>query len=425
MNLSSKRILLIGLAAIILLGGAFSGGVFVGWFLPRQAGVVETPVALNPISPTLAPGSPTLPTAEIIPTAVSKDQLFKPFWQAWDIVHEEYVDQPVDDTALMRGAINGMIAALGDKHSSYMDPDQYKMANSSLEGEYEGIGAWVDLTGDYLTIISPIPNTPAEKAGLRAGDKIIAIDGVDMTGIDSSIVHKKVLGPAGSEVTLTIQRLEVDTPFDVTITRAKVVVPSVTSKMLDGQIAYVQIIQFGEKTTSELSTQLKDLMKQNPKGLILDLRNNGGGYRDTAIQVLSEFLPNNQIAMLEQFGDGTTQEFKTSGRGLAVDIPMVVLVNEGSASASEITAGALQDYQRAQLVGVTTYGKGSVQVWLPLDDNQGAVRVTVARWLTPKSRQINEVGLDPDVEVKISDEQYAAGEDPQLARAVELLSQVK
>jgi carboxyl-terminal processing protease len=193
--------------------------------------------------------------------------------------------------------------------------------------------------------------------------------------------------------------------------------------MREDQIAYVQIVQFGEKTTNELKTQLKELMKQNPKGLILDLRYNGGGYRDTAVQVLSEFLPNREIAMLEEFGDGTIQKFYTEGRGQALDIPMIVLVNEGSASASEIVAGALQDYGRAQLLGVTTYGKGSVQVWLPLDNDQGAVRVTIARWLTPESRQINQVGLTPDIVVEITDEQNAAGLDPQLDKAVELLLQ--
>ncbi len=422
MNLSVKRILLIGLVALVLLGGSFSGGVFVGWFLPKPSNAVlpVIPTDLPILSQTQVP---PLPQTQVPLTAEDQALLFQPFWQAWDIVHEEYVDQPVDDSVLMRGAIKGMVEALGDKHSSYMDPDQYRQASESLEGEYEGIGAWVDLTGDYLTIISPIPNTPAEKAGLRSGDKIIGIDGEDMTGIESTIVHKKVLGPAGSSITLTILRENEDTPFDVTIVRAKVVVPSVVSEMREDGIAYVQLVQFGEKTTSELKEQLNDLMKQDPKGLILDLRNNGGGYRDTAVQVLSEFLPRNEVAMLEEFGDGTVQKFNTEGRGQALEIPMIVLVNEGSASASEIVAGALQDYGRAQLLGVTTYGKGSVQVWLPLDDNQGAVRVTIARWLTPKSRQINEVGLTPDIVVEISDEQYAAGEDPQLDQAVEILLQ--
>ncbi len=413
MNTSGKKILLVTLVALILLGGAFSGGVLVGWVLPKAFNQTAAPS----ISATTQPVSPT--------ATQTTDQLFKPFWQAWQIVHDQYVDQPVDDTALMRGAIRGMMDALGDKHSSYMDPVQYKQAETSLAGEYEGIGAWVDLTGDYLTIISPIPNTPAEKAGLKSGDQVIAIDGEDMTGVASEIAHQKVLGPAGTNVTLTIKREGVDAPFDVTITRAKVTVPSVESKMLDNNIAYVQIIQFGEKTTSELKSQLKDLMNQNPKGLILDLRNNGGGYRDTAVDVLSQFLPAGKIAMYEEYGDGTKQEFKTSGRGLATDIPMVVLINEGSASASEITAGALQDYGRAQLVGVTSYGKGSVQVWTALDNNEGAVRVTIARWLTPNSRQINGVGLTPDLKVEITADQIKAGEDPQLDQAVNLLLQGK
>jgi len=411
MNLSAKRIILIGVVSLILLGGAFSGGVFVGWFLPKTPAV------------TLPPDLPIFSQTSVPTTNQDQETLFQPFWQAWDIVHDQYVDQPVDDTALMRGAIKGMVEALGDPHSSFMDPDQYQQANQSLEGEYYGIGAWVDLTGDYLTIISPIPNTRAEKAGLEAGDKVIAIDGEDMTGIPSEIAHKKVLGPAGTSVTLTILRETEASPFDVTIQRAKVIIPSVTSEMREDGIAYLQLVQFGEKTTAELKDQLGELLKQNPSGLILDLRNNGGGYRDTAVDVLSEFLPRNEVAMLEEFGDGTIQKFYTSGRGQALEIPMVVLINESSASASEIVAGALQDYQRAQLVGVTSYGKGSVQVWLPLDDEQGAVRVTIARWLTPQSRQINGEGLTPDIVVEITEDQSAAGEDPQLDRAVELLLQ--
>lgn len=414
MNFSGKRIFLIAIVAVILFGGTFAGGVMVGLLVPR----------LNSLPVPTLPADIPVQSITQVPTAAVGDNetLFQPFWQAWDILHEEYVDQPLDDTALMQGAIKGMIEALGDKHSSYMDPDQFVQATQSLEGEYEGIGAWVDLTGDYLTIISPIPNTPAEKAGLQAGDQIIAIDGEDMTGVPSDIVHKKVLGPAGSSVTLTILRVDGST-LDVTIVRANVIIPSVISELRDDDLAYVQIVQFGEKTTSELKQQLKTLMKEDPKGLILDLRNNGGGYRDTAVQVLSEFLPSRQVAMLEEFGDGTIQKFYTEGRGQALEIPMVVLINEGSASASEIVAGALQDYTRAKLVGVTSYGKGSVQVWLPLDNDQGAVRVTIARWLTPESRQINDVGLTPDDVIEITEEQFTAGEDPQLDRAVEILLQ--
>ncbi len=172
----------------------------------------------------------------------------------------------------MRGAIKGMLEALGDKHTSYIDPDMLRQANIQLSGELNGIGAWVDITGKFLTIISPMPDSPAEKAGLKPGDQVIAIDGKDMTGIDGNVVLEKILGPAGTKVTLSILRKDATTPFDVTITRAKIIVPSVTGKMLDSGIAYVQISTFGEKTGAELEKSLKELLAENPKGLIIDLK---------------------------------------------------------------------------------------------------------------------------------------------------------
>jgi carboxyl-terminal processing protease len=352
---------------------------------------------------------------------VNTDELFTAFWQAWDIVHEQYVDQPVDDEALMRGAIKGMLEALGDKHSSYMDPQQYQDANAGLQGEYEGIGAWVSTDEDYLTINEPMPGSPAEKAGLHSGDQVIAIDGEDMTGVAPELARLKVLGPKGTKVVLTILRDGVENPFDVEIQRATIVVPSVTSEMKDGGIAYIRLYTFGDKTTSELKDALKELMAQNPKGLILDLRNNGGGYLQTAVEVTSQFV-NDGVVLYEVYNDKPKQTYETVGKGIALDIPMVVLINEYSASASEIVAGALQDHQRAQLVGVQSYGKGSVQQWIPLKDDQGAVRITIARWLTPNERLIHEVGLTPDVEVKLTEEDAAANRDPQLDKAIELLS---
>jgi carboxyl-terminal processing protease len=192
--------------------------------------------------------------------------------------------------------------------------------------------------------------------------------------------------------------------------------------MMDGNIAYVHIYTFGEKTTVELRAQLKTLMAQNPKGLIIDLRNNGGGYLHTAVEVVSEFVSGGQVALYEELADGSRRTFSTQDGGQATKLPLVVLTNEGTASASEITAGAIQDYGRGVLVGETTYGKGSVQQWIPLEENAGAVRVTVARWLTPEERQINNVGLKPDYVVEITEEDIAAEKDPQLAKALELLS---
>lgn len=403
-----NKALKIGLGAfitLILLAGTFSGGFLAGHFI-QLPGAAQAQV---PVSAT--------PSSDIPAEAYT---LFQPFWETWTLVHEQYVDQPVDDVALMRGAINGMLASLGDQHTSYMDPNEFEQANSSLSGEYEGIGAYVDTTTKYLTVISPIPGSPADQAGLRSGDAIIAIDGKDMTGVDPELVRKQVLGPAGSVVTLTILRGE-ETPFDVKITRAKITIKSADGKMLDNGIAYVQVTTFGDHTTSELKSTLETLMAQNPKGMILDLRNNGGGYLQTAVEVASQFLPKDQVVLYEQYGNGDRQEYKSLGGGLATDIPMVVLINEGSASASEILAGALQDYGRATLVGVVSYGKGSVQIWTPLSNNQGAVRVTVAKWLTPNERTIHKLGLTPDVYVSMTEADYKNKLDPQLDAAIQTL----
>ena len=421
-----------GIVAVILLAGAFSTGVVLGGTLGSESApaaqaqptsVIATPAQVEASPTTQVEVAPSAPPAE---APQNLDTLFAPFWQTWKIVHDQYVDQPVNDETLMRGAIQGMLESLGDQHTSYMDPDQYRQANIPLEGEYEGIGAWVDPSGDYLTIVSPMPDSPAEKAGLKPGDEITAVDGEDMTGIDGNLVIRRVLGPAGSKVTLTIQRKsdqEGADPnvFDVEVERAHIVIPSVDSKMLDGNIAYVQLFTFGDTTTQELRSALKDLMAQNPKGLILDLRNNGGGALKTAIEVGSEFVGDGVI-MYEEYGDGTRDTYRAIPGGLATDVPLVVLINEGTASASEIVAGAIQDYGRGQLVGVTSFGKGSVQNWIPLQNNEGAVRVTIARWLTPNGRTIHEIGLTPDVEVKMPEDAATTDKDPQLDKAIELLT---
>jgi carboxyl-terminal processing protease len=406
----SVKYILIAVLAVFLLTGAFSGGFVAGHF--TSLGALDSLPMFQHL---------TTPSGAADATPDSLKTLFTPFWETWDLVHRQYVDQPVDDLKLMRGAISGMLASLGDKHTSYMDPTQYQEANSSLSGAYEGIGAYVDTTGDFLKVITPISQSPAEKAGIRAGDVIIAIDGVSMKGINPEVARQKVLGPAGSTVTLGVQRTGVAQPFDVKIVRAQITIASVESKMLDNNVAYIKLNTFGETTTQELTTQLKDLLAKKPQGLILDLRNNGGGYLQTAVEVASQFIKSGVIVS-ERYGDGrpVDKSFAISG-GLATDIPMVVLVNEGTASASEIVSGAIQDYARGKLVGVTTYGKGSVQIWTPLSNNQGAVRITIAKWLTPKDRTIHEIGLTPDVVVQMTKDDYAAGRDPQLDAAVKAL----
>jgi carboxyl-terminal processing protease len=424
MKYMSKNPLLNLALMMVLVGLAFMGGIAVG-NNEAKAALITTPTTVvdNPV-PTVEPTQvqePATPTATPDGFAKSREELFAPFWQTYEIVLSQYVDQPVDEETMMRGAIRGMLESLGDEHTSYMDPNMYRQSLTQLQGDYEGIGAWVDITGDYLKIVSPMSGNPAEAAGLRPEDLIIAVDGEDMTGIDGNVVLSKVLGPAGTNVTLTIQREGVEN-FDVTITRAHIVIPSVEGKMIENtNLAYIQLTTFGPNTADDLHAKLIELLAQNPTGLILDLRYNGGGYLNTAVQVLSEFLPAGEVAMYEEFGDGTQRPLRTIEGGLAKDIPMIVLVNDGTASSSEITAGALQDYGRAQLVGIQTFGKGSVQNWIPLTDNAGAVRVTIAHWLTPEKRQINKIGLTPDYLVELTTEDATAKLDPQLDKAIELL----
>ncbi len=398
------------LFAIVIISAVFSGGFLAGHFtqVPALDNLPFLPSGISGNSPAGQAGTPA-----------NLQATFAPFWETWNLIHNQYVDQPVDETKLMRGALSGMLASLGDQHTSYMDPTQFTAVSTQLSGVYDGIGAWVDARGDYLTIVSPMPHSPAEKAGLKAGDKIFKVDGVDMTGTPTDLVLQKVLGKAGTAVTLTILRAGQD-PMDIKITREHITVPSVESKMLDNNIAYIRLNTFGDKSTDDMIAAIKDLMAKNPKGLILDLRNNGGGLLTTAVGVSSQFIKQGLIVS-EKYGDGRVNSQDAIPGGIATDIPMVVLVNEGSASASEILAGALQDYGRAKLVGVTTYGKGSVQIFTPLQGDAGGVHLTVAKWFTPKNRTIEKAGLTPDVIVKMTQADFDAGRDPQLDAAIKAL----
>ena len=356
-NKGLRTCLTIGISIIILVA-VFFAGAGVGYFAPRLFGAAvpvtgpadcppcpevvtipaETEEGETTREPDACPECPYVdPSGE---TPEQYQELFAPFWETWDIVHEEFVDQPVDDLAMMRGAIEGMLDSLGDQHTSFMTPEEFQQANESLEGEYEGIGAWVDITGDYVQIISPMKGSPAANAGLLPNDKVIGIDGEDMTGIPGDLVLQRILGPAGTDVTLTVQRGE--EIFDVIITRDNIVVPTAESEMLEDNIAYVALVNYGENTTEQLRKELNQVLEQDPDGLIFDLRNNGGGYLNTAIQVVSEFIAEG-VVMYEQYGDGATYTYNAIPGGLATQIPLVVLVNEGTASASEITAGAIQD----------------------------------------------------------------------------------
>jgi carboxyl-terminal processing protease len=348
-------------------------------------------------------------------------ELAEPFYQSWNIIHEQFLNQPVDDTALIRGAIRGMMDSLNDPYSAYMDPEEYRVQNMPLQGEYTGIGAWVDTTGEFLVIMSPMPNSPAENAGLLPGDIVVKIDDEDMVGLDPVLVLNRILGPAGTMVNITITRDQEPEPLQFEIERAVIQVPSVESRLLDNKIGYIRLFTFGENSADEFKENLTSLQDQGAEGIILDLRNNTGGFVHIAVEITSLFMRDKTV-LIEEWADGSQDIYRTKGQAIADEIPLVILVNGGSASASEITAGALQDYGRASLVGSQTFGKGYIQNWIPLSGQNGAVRITIARWLTPNGRQIQDFGLTPDVVVEVEEPFTLAESDSQLEKALEKIT---
>ena len=383
------------IAAILVVCLIFIAGAFTGYYFQ--------------LNPTGGPGF---------------NQLFKPFFQAWDIVHDQYLEQPVDDTLLMQGAIKGMMDSLGDPYTGYMDPEEYRLQNTPLQGEYTGIGAYVDTSGDALIFISPMPDSPAEAAGIQSGDTVIMIDGEDMRGVEPDLVLKKILGPEGTTVVITVEREGEAEPLEFSIERAVIAIPTVDQIMLEDQIGYIRLYSFSSNSADEFNNALTTLLDEGAQRLIVDLRSNSGGYVDTAVDIISNFIDNENTVLIEEWGDGSRNEYTARGNPSAPDIPMVVLVDGGTASASEIMAGALQDYGRAKLIGTTTYGKGLIQNWIPLVDDNGAVRVTIARWLTPKEQQIQGDGLTPDIIVEFTDEDIQAENDVQLNAALKYLQQI-
>lgn len=369
---------------------------------------------------------------------------FSIFWDVWQRIHRYYIDAAVLDTQKMVwGAITGMVSAAGDPYTVFLPPKENKEFKEDLGGEFEGIGAQLGLKDNRIIVISPLKGTPAERAGIKPGDYILKVDDVDTVGWTVPQAVTKIRGPRGTSVNLNILHENSQKPIDLTIMRDTILVPSVemwvkkvgeiteiggleeTGKLDQAKkVAYLRLSRFGDHTNDDWDKAVSEILSAKLNngralaGLIFDLRNNPGGYLEGSVFIASEFIKEG-IIVSQKNSDNTKEDYSVDRKGKLLDIPLVVLVNKGSASAAEIVAGALRDYKRATIVGETTFGKGSVQT--PFDLTQGAgLHITTGKWLLPKGDSIAKVGVSPDVEVKL-DDTTTATTDGQLAKAIELL----
>lgn len=344
---------------------------------------------------------------------------FNLFWQSWDLLKKKYVDaQNLDNQDLIRGAISGMFYSLGDDYTVFMPPSDAKKFSEDISGEFSGIGAEIGIRDGQLVIISPMKDSPAERAGLRPMDKILAVDSKSTDGLTTDDAVKIIRGQKGTNVVLTISRDSWAESKEISIIRDIIQIPTMDWEMKGG-IAYVQLYNFYEKAPFLFYQMAIDFSQHNPKAMVLDLRNDPGGYLNVAINLAGWFVDSGEIVVIEEFGSGEKQEYLSYGNGYFKNIPVVILVNEGSASASEILAGALRDIRGAKLVGEKTFGKGTVQEVERLFDGSLA-KITVAHWKLPGGLIIEKNGLVPDYEVGISEEDILAERDPQLEKAMEV-----
>lgn len=343
------------------------------------------------------------------------------FWEAWNLITEKYVDpSKVDKNKMLYGAISGMVKSLGDPFSSFMNPEESQQFSNDMQGTFEGIGTEIGLKNDILTIIAPIDGTPADQAGLKAGDMILKIDDAVTTDMSVDEAVAKIRGPKGTQVKLTVLRDKNGSPKEITITRDTINVKSVKVEFKENNIAVIKISKFGDDTSFEFNKAANEILSRKASGIILDLRNNPGGYLETAVEAASKFIPKDVLVVAEEDRGGKRNEYKAEGGDILKGIPVAILVNGGSASASEILAGALRDDLGAKLIGNKTFGKGSVQQLEKMTGGSN-LRITIARWLTPKGDYIMEKGIEPDVKIDISDDDYNNSRDPQMDKALEIL----
>ncbi len=400
-----RKIITLSIAGLLISAVSFSGGmVFAQSSLAKPGSLLEQ---IN-----VSAGGNNFKTS-------IKDFDSDLFAEVWKLLQRDYVDHnELDQKKMFYGALHGLVASTGDPYTMFFDPEENKEFKTDVSGKFEGIGAEIGLKDDLITVIAPLEGMPAEKAGVRAGDKIIAIDEASTVGMTVDQAVKKIRGAGGTKVVLSILRDKAKTPIKISIERGVIVIKSVKKTVKDG-VNIIRISSFSQDTEAEFNQAVSEVLASKSKDLIIDLRNNPGGYLDVAIAMIGRWI-GDEVAVIEKYSQDKQTPHRSSGPANLKNFHTVILVNDGSASAAEILAGALQDYKLGILVGKKTFGKGSVQTLEELSDGS-SVKITSAKWLTPKGRSINKEGIMPDIEVLVSEEDIKATRDVQLLKALEVL----
>jgi carboxyl-terminal processing protease len=396
--------------ALALVGGIFAGGAFFGYY---NKPVIEKVTGLY--------------NTEAINKPAQVD--FSPFWVAWDTIKSKYVNKDsIDSQKMVWGAIQGLVGSLNDPYSVFFPPEESKSFQDEMRGDFGGVGMEIGIRNNTLIVISPLKGTPAERAGIKSGDKILKIDDKATTDMSAEKAASLIRGERGTSVKLTILKKNSEKPVEIDITREIIKIPVLDTEKKSGGIFVIKMYNFSANSSNVFRNSLREFIDSGSNKLILDLRNNPGGYLESSVDIASWFLPVGKVVAQEKFSSGEEDLFRSKGYDVfnspAGRLPFVILANEGSASASEILAGALQEHGIAKLVGQKTFGKGSVQELVQITPDT-SLKITIAKWLTPNGRSISDEGLEPDYKVEITDKDIEAGRDPQMDKAVELLNNWK
>jgi len=402
----------ITLVAVVIIAVVFSfmGGVFLGYANRPSAQKILNVIGKEPLS--------QMNTSQAD---------FTPYWDVWSLVKEKYVDRDkIEDNKLVWGSIEGMVKSLGDPYSVFFPPQEAKEFQETVTGNFQGVGMEINTKDNVLTVVAPIKNSPAYRAGIRPGDKIIKIDDTPSADFSSEKAARLIKGEQGTKVRLTIFREGIEQPFELSIIRDVIEVPTIETEKKNDGIFIIRLYNFSANAGNAFRGALREFVESGSNKLILDLRGNPGGYLENAVDVSSWFLPLGEIVAKEKFADGQEELYKSRGYNVFKNLPIIILIDGGSASASEILAGALREHGKATLVGEKTFGKGSVQELVPMN-NGTSLKITIAKWLTPKGVSLSQTGLKPDYEVKPAKDSGKVGQygdrinDPQMDKAVELL----